>query len=83
MKITTHKQEPEPQFKPFELKIVAEIEEELRAIYAIFNLVRNVTLIGDKEAINIRDKIRNSYPDFKTEVDDIIAKGVRRTNYYK
>ena len=72
------KRSVELDFKPFEIRITVESAEEARALFAIFNHVRNTQLLGGAD--EIRDAIGQQYRVARSY--DKIAMGVSYEKFY-
>lgn len=73
-------------FKPMRLTIIIEKEEEAKALYAIFNHMKNIDLIGLENAEEIKEKIGKKYyvPQLvETVIANNISYGTFYNDFYK
>ena len=75
MKVSSNKPEV---FAPFSITLNVETEEEARSLYALFNKVNNVDLVGYTNAKLIKEEIGLKYYVNHGE----IANGVGYSQYY-
>ena len=66
------------EFSPFKISITVETEEEAKALYAIFNHQKNITILPAGAAAAIRIAIK---ADFYV-ADGVIANGITYDQFY-
>ena len=69
------------RWKPFDVVLTIESEEEARALYAIFNYSHNVDILPEEAGDNIRKAIGKRYGDLNGS--QLIARGVHYGVFYK
>ena len=67
-------------FRPFDITLTVESEEEARALYAIFNYSPNVDLLPRESGGNIKKAIGEKYSTLGTS--QLIARGVCYGHFY-
>ena len=67
-------------WKPFDVTLTIESEEEARALYAIFNYCPNVDMLPNGTGEIVRKVIGESYIELGP--DQLIARGVTRSKFY-
>ena len=68
------------KFLPFDIILSVESEEEAKALYAIFNLSDNVSLLPDEAQYEVRHRIGER---FAVNEPDEIARGVTYQDFYR
>ena len=68
-------------WKPFDVVLTVESEEEARALYAIFNYCPNTDILSDDASKEIREAIGQKYADLGP--DTLIARGVHYEKFYQ
>lgn len=68
-----------PKFKPVEITLTIESQEEAQALYAIFNYTPNCDLLPE----DAPDKIRAALGDYAVRGTSPIANGITYAEFYR
>jgi len=71
------------KFQPFSVTIKLNTEEDVKALYAIFNNSRNAELVGEEFASSLCGMLLGRYPKAYVTDNNEIANGIWATEYYK
>ncbi len=69
------------EWKPFDVVLTVESEEEAKALYAIFNYCPNEDILPEGRAKQVRDAIGGRYGDLGG--GQLIARGVHYEEFYR
>jgi len=72
------------RFRPFDITLTVESEEEARALYAVFNYSPNVDLLSFGACEPVRKAIGEKYSYLGADgADNVIARGITYGTFYR